>query len=577
MLSVVTLAVAIGAPLVAILGQGAFRDGHPTLHILTEAFQRPGLPRVIRNTVIVVFASAVLAVLVGTPLALAATKLDVRWRRLFRSIPLVPLTIAPLVGTIGWIFLLAPRTGWLNIALRWVTGGPTGPLNIFGLLGVVWVTTLYTVPFVFTAMFAALERVSSDAFEAYLVNGTGRIGAVVRMITGPLRPALVAGFILAMLEALVQFSIPLLLNVHVLTTQIFDDVQQGFPPRRDLAGALSLAVLAFGVALSGAELAILGRRRFTSAGGKGLAQRHWTLGRRTDRLLEAVGIIYLLVSAVLPLAAILLVSLLPYWTPRFKLSDLTLRNYAGMFRSPNLRDALANSLELAGLGCLAVALISLAVSLVQTRSRSRLGKLLYLVGNLPFGIPDIVLGLGLLIVFSSGPVGLYGSLTALFLAYVIRFLPYGLRNVGPAVSQVAPELEEAARIAGSNRIRVLTDVTIPMVLPAVTGAAAIAFVVMLREYPMSALLSTPTHQVVSVYLVDNYENGVFGSVAVLAIGLSAVSFAGVTIFQIINSRVRMASTRKRNGRPLRNEPGRSSSAATNRESVETEAPNVPVG
>lgn len=532
--------VALSVTLFVVLREAFLRDGQFTISVLTKALTAAGVVDVLRNSIIIVAISAVLATMVGTLLALVATKLNVRWPRLLRAVPLVPLTIAPLVGAIGWVFLLAPRTGWINILIRKFTGGEEGPLNIFSLPGAVWVTTLYVIPYVFASMSTALERTNPETLEAFLVNGTGRMEAVRRLVTGVLRPALVAGFILAALESAVQFSIPLILDVHVLTTTIYQYIQHAFPARRDLAAALAMLLLVFGVGLTLAEIAVLGRRRFTSLGGRGLSARRWTFGRRADHALEWLAVGYLLVSTVLPVGAIVLVSFQPFWKPEVRLGDLTVRHYGEMLNSSNFLSGLGNSLRLAVIGALVVVVLSLAISLLRNRVGGRTGQALYMVANLPLGIPGIVFGLGLLIVF-TGPVALYGTLGALAAAYVLHFLPMGLRNIDPVVRQVGQELEEAATVSGAGRGRVLKDVTLPMVFPGVSAAAAITAILILREFPMSSLLATPTTKVASVYIVDTFENGVFPQVAVMAIVLSVVSLIGVAALQYANSRIRFSS------------------------------------
>ncbi|MCX7135099.1 MAG: hypothetical protein NTW47_00160, partial [Proteobacteria bacterium] len=214
--------VALGLPLFEILREAVFKKGELTTAVLAETAAADGLGTILLNTGIIIIVSSLAGTICGVVLAIVATKLRLPWAQAFRAIPLVPLTIAPIVGAIGWVFLLAPRTGWINIFIRQFTGGDEGPFNIFSLPGVIFVTSLYIVPYVFATMASALDRTNAETFEAFMLNGTGRIGAALRVVTGVLRPALLAGLILAILEAAIQFSIPLILNVHVLTTSIYE-------------------------------------------------------------------------------------------------------------------------------------------------------------------------------------------------------------------------------------------------------------------------------------------------------------------------------------------------------------------
>lgn len=540
-------------PLAAILSEGFIKDGVLTGRIIAEAAGAEDVARSLENSLVIIAVASTLATAVGTILAVVATKLNLRWSRAFRAIPLVPLTVAPLVGAIGWVFLLAPKTGWLNLAIRGIIGGTEGPFNIFGLWGAIWVTTLYVIPYVFTTMSAALDRTGSDTLEAFLLNGTGRIMAAVRVLTGVVRPALVAGFILAALESAMQFSIPLILDVHVLTTGIYRYIHNAFPTRTDLAAALATAILLFGLLLTAIELMILRGRRFTSVAGRGLTAARWSFGRAGDRILAGLAVGYVMVSAILPMAAILLVSLLPFWKPNFSITDFTIRHYSQVFRNRGFLDGLTNSVQISAICVMTILVGATLISLYRSANRRLPGRALYVVGNLPLGVPGLVLGLGALIAYTSGPLPLYGTTIGLIFAYIVHFLPLGLRNIDPVVRQVGDELQEAARVSGAGWARSIFDVSLPMILPGITAAAAVTFILMLREFPMSALLATPANKVVSVYLVDSFENGVFSQVASMAMLLSIFSMVGVILFQAINRRVRFGA-RRASKRPVPTPP-----------------------
>jgi iron(III) transport system permease protein len=537
------------APLGAVVAEAVVRDGRLTGATLVEAFESPGIGSSLVNSAILMVLATVFAAALGTVLALAATKLDVRAKSILQSVPLVPLTIAPLVGTIGWVFLLDPRSGWINVALTAVSGGHVPPLDVYSLTGVVIITTLYSTPFIFIGMSSALDRTNLDVFEVYLMNGSGRVGAFIRLGFGVLRPAMVAACILAALETMVQFAVPFLLNVNVLNVQIFEFSARNFPLRTDLAAGLAVVILVVGGGLSLIEHVFIRRGEFTTVGGKPASRDSWSLGKSVDRIAVGITYAYLLLAVVLPMGAIILVSFLHFWKPHFGWSDFTFGNYVQQFESPNFLAALGVSLRLAISGSLIVVAVGLAVVLVL-RSRMRgTGRALYVIGNLPLGIPALVLGLGFLIVYTDGPVRLYGTITGLLLAYVVHFLPYGLRNLVPAASQIRGELSEAARTSGASGLRTLMDIIAPLLAPAIGSSLTLAFIMMLRELPMSALLAGPTTQVVSVLLSDTYQNGTFPGVAVMALFLAAVSAAAVVVQQLLRRQVHLSGGRR--GRRLR--------------------------
>src|SRR5690606_9979881 len=148
--------------------------------------------------------------------------------------------------------------------------------------------------------------------------------------------------ILAMVEATIQFSVPLILSYDVLTTRLYEFALWSSPARTDLASGLAIGLLLLGGALTLLEWAIIGRRRYAALSGRGLQGSSWKLGRGVKPLLKTVAVGYLLAAVVLPVCGIIVVSLLPFWTPRVK--TLTLENYQAVFTASGFQQGMENSL-----------------------------------------------------------------------------------------------------------------------------------------------------------------------------------------------------------------------------------------
>lgn len=525
------------APVVAILSASFVGDQGFTLDNFKSMLDNPKLGKILLDTVIVVIVSAAIAVAMGILLAVAATKLNSRRRWLLRTIPYVPLTIAPLIGALGWVFLLAPTAGWLNIAARFLGmgDGTSGPVSIYGIPGVIWVTSVNVAPYVFGILGVALGRTSPELFEAYIVNGSSRELAVLRVIAGPMRPALLAATVLAIVESAVQFSIPLILKVDLLTTEIYRAAGTFFGGLGQ-AAVLALPLLAFGIALTFVEHRLLRGRTYGANQGKGISTRPWALGRLAESVLEVFAFGYLMVAVVLPLAGIVMVSLLPYWRPQFEMSDITLSNYEDAFASNRMTRALMGSLGLAAAATALTVGVSILITFLRVR-RTIPRAYLYHVANIPLGIPAVVMGLAALLIFTQPSVLLYGTWAGIAIAYAVHYLPLAVRNIDPLVQQISPQLEEAVTMSGGGSFRRVLDVRLPLATPAITVAAFFVGIHALREFPISAFLSSPTTPVIAVYMVDTYENGVISQVAVVAMLLSAISFALVLVSAAVNARV----------------------------------------
>src|SRR5205807_2422785 len=197
---------------------------------------------------------------------------DVPLRRTIRALVTASFVTPPFLGAIAWELLAAPNSGLLNQLYRALTGADADEhlLDIYSLPGLIFVISCYTFPYVFVLVANALDRIPGDLEDASAILG-GRAWVTARRVTIPLAlPALLAGALVAFLQAMTLFGSPAILALpagfHTMTTKIWSLFQ--FPPRPELAAAASLPLLVLTVVLLRAERAILGRRAYAVVGGK---------------------------------------------------------------------------------------------------------------------------------------------------------------------------------------------------------------------------------------------------------------------------------------------------------------------
>src|SRR5207244_1143254 len=137
--------------------------------------------------------------------------------------------------------------------------------NIYSLPGLIFVIACYTFPYVFVLVANALDRIPGELEDASSILG-GRTWVTARRVTIPLAlPALLAGALVAFLQAMTLFGSPAILALpagfHTMTTKIWSLFQ--YPPKPELAAAASLPLLLLTVVLLRGEHMILGRRSYT--------------------------------------------------------------------------------------------------------------------------------------------------------------------------------------------------------------------------------------------------------------------------------------------------------------------------
>ena len=171
--------------------------------------------------------------------------------------------------------------------------------------------------------------------------------------------------------------------------------------------------------------------------------------------------------------------------------------------------AIVNSLFIASTGATATILLCAFIAFLSTRTRLPGRKLLDTLTMIPMGFPGIVLAVGLLHAWIAPPLVLYGTIWILYVAYMTRYLPVGVRTVSATLMQIHPELEESSLSCGANWFQTFWRVTLPLLRPGIFAGWALLFLAFTRELSASILLYSPRLEVLSVVIFDMYGEGSF--------------------------------------------------------------------
>jgi iron(III) transport system permease protein len=512
--------------------------GGATLGHYTAVLQSPAMLKALWNTVVLAFWVGLASLAVGAPLAWLTARTDLPAKRLIRSLVLASFVTPPFLGAFAWVMLAGPNAGLLNVLWRDLTGA-SGPLfNIFGMPGLVFVVTTYTFPYVYIMVANTLALIASDLEEAAAILGGGRF-TVARTVTLPMvAPALVSGFILSVLQALALFGSPAILAMpagfHTITTQIWSLFQ--YPPKIEQAAAISMPLLLATALLLLVQKRLLGRRGYAAVGGKGGQRRTIPLGRwRWPALL---GCLVVMACAIfLPYGILAKAAFSRAWAQPLTWSNVTLGNFSfTFFEYSATQSALVNTLEL-GIATASVGAVTVALLSYVTNRRLILGhQVVAFLALAPIVIPGVVLAVALFIAYTRPPLVLYGTLAILFVAYLTKEMPVGYAQSDATFRGIPPELEEAGRILGAGRLRILRDVTAPLARSGIIAAWCFIFIGVIRELSASIILFTPATKVMSVVIFDLKEEGQFGAIAVLGIVMLLLTFATVGLVQAVLGR-----------------------------------------
>jgi iron(III) transport system permease protein len=443
----------------------------------------------------------------------------------------------PFLGAIAWELLAAPNSGLLNKAFRALTGAEQDEylFNIYTLTGLIFVISCYTFPYVFVLVTNALERIPADLEDASSILGGGT-WTTARRVTIPLAmPALLAGALIAFLQAMTLFGSPAILALpagfHTMTTKIWSLFQ--YPPKPELAAAASLPLLVLTVLLLRAESFVLGRRGYSIVGGRQGNPRLVKLGAWKWVGLALVFVV-LLNPVFLPYGALLNAAFSRVPSQFVTLSNFTFHNIEFVFFELSATKlAFKNTAILCTLAATIGTVIAVVIAYVTTRRAIAGYRILGFLATAPVAVPGIVLGVGLFLSYTRPPFVLYGTLWILLIAFVTLAMPSAYQQLQSAFRAVNPDLEEASRILGGTRFGTLWRITAPILRTSVIATWCFIFVGVIRELSAAIMLFTSETKVISVLIFDLNESGDLGAIAVLGIIMLVLTFAVVVLINRI--------------------------------------------
>src|SRR5215468_3042550 len=509
------------------------RNGAFTLDNFKTLVTDPVFVDPLTTTVILATSSSIICCAFAAPMGWLVARTDMPLRRTVRALVTASFVTPPFLGAIAWELLAAPNSGLLNKIYRAVTGAPQDEhlFNIYSLEGLIFVISCYTFPYVFVLLANALDRIPGDLEDASSILG-GRTWTTARRITIPLAlPALLAGALVAFLQAMTLFGSPAILAIpagfHTMTTKIWSLFN--YPPKPELAAAASVPLLVLTVALLRAEHLILGRRGYSVVGGKQGDPRLIRLGALKWAALAIVFLV-LMCPVFLPYGALLNATFSRVATSFVTFDNFTLHNIHFVFFELSATQLAVKNTFLLGVASATIGTImALVIAYLTTRRAIRGYRALGFLATAPVAIPGIVLGVGLFLSYARPPLVLYGTLWILLVAFVTIALPAAYQQLQSAFRSVHTDLEDASRILGSTRLRTLRDITTPLLRTSVIATWCFIFVGVIRELSAAIMLFTSETKVLSVLIYDLNESGDLAAIAVLGLLMLVLTFGIVAL------------------------------------------------
>jgi iron(III) transport system permease protein len=426
------------------------------VNILSNRFFLNGLT----NSLTIAAAAAVCTVLVGVPFAFCLARLPIGGKPVLLALAALPLVLPSFVGAYALVLLFG-RSGIVTGMLQSL-GIPFE--SIYGAKGIV-------------AVYTPVEEAAQNL-------GASR-ARMLRTVTLPLvLPSILAGALLVFIEGLENFGVPFVLaeDKTILSVEAYKLFVGETTDNPASAGVLGVLLVVCTIVALLIQRAMLSRRRYATG------------ARRSAPLLELSPVLRRLAAAycwavvgvaIVPFVAVVVISFMQFSGPVLQLG-LSTDNFTQLFQRSYR--PLTNTLLLATLAACGATLIGVPIGYIVSRHRSRLSALIDIVATSPFAVAGTVLGIGLVMAYSSGFLILTGTWIIMVLAYMVRKLPFSVRSAGAILQQIDPSLEEASINLGVPPALTFWRITVPLMLGGIVGGFVLTFVTVASELSATIVL-----------------------------------------------------------------------------------------
>lgn len=515
------------------------------IDVFTDSFTY----RVIGNTIGFSTVTLLIAFLFGVPAAWLSERTDLPGKPLMYTLMSVGILVPGFAAAMGWLFLLHPRIGLINTWLMGLFHLSEAPLNIATVVGMGWIQGLNLAPIAFIMTAAVFRAMDSSLEEAAEMNGAGWLASFWHITLKLAWPGLLAAGIYIFTIGFAAFDVPAIIGwsnrVFTFSTYLLLETNpaEGLP-QYGRAAALGTFVIALGCLLSWwyARLQSQGHR-YQVVTGKGYRPRQLKLGRRATIAWAFIGS-YFFMSKFLPLLVLIWAALLPFFQlPSMEaLRTVSLANFEGIPWDLTLA-GLKNTVILMILTPTVTLALCLAFSWLVLRSRIRGRALFDVIAFLPHTVPNVVFGVGALIVtlfVVQDVIPLYGTIWILLVVFVITRLSYGTRMTNSTLLQIHRELEESAMVSGATTAVVLRRIVLPLLRPTLIYAWLWISLLTYRELTLAVLLSVRGNITLPVVVWSVWQGGAFSRGAALTLVTLVLLLPFIVVYWIVARRRALA-------------------------------------
>ncbi|HEY8463326.1 MAG TPA: iron ABC transporter permease [Bacillota bacterium] len=503
-------------------------EGQLTFEYVRSFFSDPFYLKAIGNSMLLSFYVVITTTILGFCCAYFLVRYDFWGKRLFSYLSFFPIIMPPLVGVMGFIFILG-RSGTVNTILMDYFG-LRQPLNfIYGWHGILLVETLHLFPIIAINITDSLGKIDASLEEA--AESVGSIGLRrLKDITFPLTtPGYISGALLVFMWTFADFATPLVVGIHdLLATQAYLNIVQ-FVDRNIFQMGIVIGV--FMIFLSIVFLFIsnkyLGMKDYAILSYRSVERKRLT---GFAGFIVPAFFIVTLGLAFIPYLGVTLAAFGKAWAMTPFPVQYTLNYFTRVIvETPKY---IINTFVYCGLAVILCLVLGIPIAWILSRTKMKGRWFLDSLITLILALPGTALGIAYIRAFNSPVFGI--SLASIWIIMpillAVRRLSYTVRSTYSSLLVVHVSMEEAARSVGASPWKIFQDITLPLIWKGVLAGALFSFMTSIQESAATILIALPGWETMTVGTFNFYTSGSINEAA--ALGFILIVVGGITLFVI---------------------------------------------
>jgi len=504
----------------------------------------PFVVTALTNTLGFASTSVVVALFFGITIAWLVERTDLRGKSVVYSVMSLGILLPGFFTAMGWLFLLHPRIGLVNLWIMNITGITTPPLSVTNVVGMGWVQGLSLTALAFILTAASFRSMDPALEEAATVHGA-RFGQMLRTVFAPLMlPGILASTVYVFTISIGSFDTPAIIGlsnrVFTFSTFVYTQAitEDALPDYGSIAAMSALMALIAALLSYVYSSVIIKSHQYQVVTGKAYRPYQYKLGKWGILAWIFIGT-YFFLSKLLPLLLLIWAAGLPYFQPPSMkaFASFSLQNFRDIPFDLLTRSTVNTTILMIVTPSVAI-LICFGFSWMVVRTKMRLRTVLDFIAFLPTAIPSIIFGVGALFValFVLKGLPLYGSLTLLAIVYVVERLTFGTRVLNSALIQIHHDLEEASTVCGATGLGTARNILAPLVWPALLSGWLWMALLTFRELTLATLLFTPNNVTLPVVVWNFWNSGNFGIASAITLLLMSCLAPMIMIYWTLGRR-----------------------------------------